>query len=83
MIVHTCGAEGAQLKSKNGCQYQIKPEPGINVIDTVGAGDAFSSIILLGLLKQWPVTLMLQRAQDFASAIVDIRGAISLDARFY
>lgn len=83
MIVHTRGAEGAQLICKNGRQYQIKPESGINVIDTVGAGDAFSSIILLGLLKHWPISVMLQRAQDFASAMVGIRGAISLDTEFY
>ncbi len=83
MILRTCGSEGAQLIRKDGSQYHVKPESGINVVDTVGAGDAFSSIILLGLLKHWPISLMLQRAQDFASAIVGVRGAISLDTEFY
>lgn len=83
MILHTSGSKGAQLICKDGSQYQITPESGIKVIDTVGAGDAFSSIILLGLLKHWPITVMLQRAQDFASAIVGIHGAISLDTEFY
>jgi fructokinase len=83
MILLTRGSEGAEIVCKDGSQYQIKPESKINVVDTVGAGDAFSSIILLGLLKHWPISVMLQRAQDFASAIVGIRGAISLDTEFY
>jgi len=62
---------------------QVTPAKETKVVDTVGAGDAFSSVMLLGILRDWPLTLCLQRAQEFASAIVSIRGAVCLDKVFY
>jgi fructokinase len=53
------------------------------VTDTVGAGDAFTSVVMLGLLQGWEVPLMLERAQAFASAITRIRGATCTDPGFY
>ncbi|MDD3617997.1 MAG: PfkB family carbohydrate kinase, partial [Desulfobulbaceae bacterium] len=51
--------------------------------DTVGAGDAFSSVLLLGLAAGWPMTVIMQRAQDFASGVVSLRGATTMDRNFY
>jgi fructokinase len=53
------------------------------VVDTVGAGDAFSSVMLLGQCLGWPLLDSLQRAQRFASAIVGIRGATINSKAFY
>ena len=53
------------------------------VVDTVGAGDAFASVLLLGLSKQWPIEITLERAQAFASALVGRRGATIADSEFY
>jgi fructokinase len=53
------------------------------VIDTVGAGDAFSSIVILGLTSGWKVERILDRALSFASAICSIRGATTGDRDFY
>ncbi|MEW8432329.1 MAG: carbohydrate kinase family protein, partial [gamma proteobacterium symbiont of Ctena orbiculata] len=53
------------------------------VVDTVGAGDALSSVIILGLELGWPLQLTLERAQGFASAIVGRRGAVVDEAVFY
>ena len=61
----------------------MRPEKNITVIDTVGAGDAFTSVIILGLLRDWPLQLTLERAQDFASALIGIRGATLQDKAFY
>ena len=83
LVLITSGSSGAQLKTKNGFQFQTHPAPGVKVMDTVGAGDAFSSIFLLGLLKKWSLELIMQRASEFASAVVGIRGAISYDNNFY
>jgi fructokinase len=55
----------------------------VPVVDTVGAGDAFASVILLGLAKGWPLQQMLERAQSFASQIVGRRGATVSDPAFY
>jgi fructokinase len=61
----------------------IAPAQSTPVVDTVGAGDAFTSVLLLGLLRDWPMQQTLQRAQAFASAIVGVRGATVSDAGFY
>ena len=53
------------------------------VIDTVGAGDAFSAIFLLGRLRGWPLATSLARANEFAGAICAIPGAIPSDMGFY
>ena len=58
--------------------------PPVDVIDTVGAGDAFASVLLLGEVKRWPLATTLRRAGEFASAVCGIRGAVdSADARLY
>lgn len=53
------------------------------VIDTVGAGDAFSAIFLLGRVRGWPLATSLARANEFAGAICAIPGAIPSDMGFY
>ncbi len=53
------------------------------MIDTVGAGDAFSSVLILGLLKGWPMEQTLHYAQHFAAAVVGLRGATSREYDFY
>ncbi len=53
------------------------------MVDTVGAGDAFASVLILGLLNDWPLTELLERAQAFAAGLVGVRGATIDDAAFY
>ena len=53
------------------------------VIDTVGAGDAFSAIFLLGRALGWPLAQTLARANEFAGAVCAIPGAIPRDMDFY
>ena len=85
-IVLTGGEEGAMLflpeTMPDPC-YVIKPETSSHVVDVVGAGDAFCSVFMAGLLLDWTKELCMQRAQQFASAIVGIRGATSSDKAFY
>ena len=61
----------------------IKPSIQVKVIDTVGAGDAFSAVLLWGLVRNWPLKKTMEKAQIFASAIVGIKGAIVADKDFY
>jgi len=82
-LVLTHGAEGAELITSSGEHFRVQPEKNIEVVDTVGAGDAFASIIILGLHHDWPLDVTLQRAQLFASKMVGNRGATVNDADFY
>ncbi len=81
-LVVTRGELGAT--AYDGRQFlTVKPQANITVVDTVGAGDAFAAMLLLGLGKQWPLEKTLERAQAFACALVGKRGATVSDRAFY
>jgi fructokinase len=82
-ILVTCGKEGAVVYASDGTTESVVPKPALKVVDTVGAGDAFSAIMLMGLIKKWPMNITLDRAQSFASSIVGVRGAVVKDREFY
>ena len=70
------GADGSLIANRD------NPAPPF-VIDTVGAGDAFSAIFLLGRGRGWPLELTLARANEFAGAICAVTGAVPRDINFY
>jgi fructokinase len=82
-LLLTLGASGAALHTRDGDPVEVSPRGEIDLVDTVGAGDAFASVTILGLLNQWPAQLTLRRAQDFASCIVGRQGATVADPSFY
>ena len=82
-IIVTRGRRGAIVYAANGQVEEIKPAENVKVVDSVGAGDAFASVMITGLLRDWPLALSLERAQAFASAIVGQRGATTRDPDFY
>ena len=57
--------------------------PAVTVRDTVGAGDAFASVLLLGELRGWPLRTTLQRAGEHASAVCGIAGAVDPASGIY
>ncbi len=83
LVIVTRGERGTLVYSADGHVEEIVPQQRIEVVDTVGAGDAFASVMITGLLRNWPLSLSLARAQAFASAIVGQRGAISRKMDFY
>ena len=82
-LILTQGEEGAMAITPEGELNQVRPQVNQKFIDAVGAGDAFSSVILLGKHFSWPTELTMQRAQAFASAVVGLRGATTTDKQFY
>lgn len=82
-LVVTCGEQGALALTESGEFIEVKPESNLVVTDTVGAGDAFASVLLLGMHLNWPLQLTMARAQTFASAMVMQQGATVRDAGFY
>lgn len=83
-MVVTCGAEGAwQMNSEGKVVEAAASKQVVALVDTVGAGDGFAAVYMLGLLRHWPVAKTLERANAFAAALCEIRGAIPDNAEFY
>lgn len=53
------------------------------VVDTVGAGDSFSAVTILGLTRGWPLSVVLERALEFAATICEQQGATTMDRSLY
>ena len=82
-LIVTHGAAGAEVVTAAGDHLHIQPEPLTEVVDTVGAGDAFAAVTILGLVLAWPLAATLERAQAFAARLVGNRGATVDDPEFY
>ncbi|HEY8158727.1 MAG TPA: carbohydrate kinase [Methylobacter sp.] len=82
-LVVTCGSRGALAVSQAGEKVEVAPTADLDVVDTVGAGDAFAAVLLLGMRLNWSLQLTMERAQSFASALVTQRGATVQDLSFY
>jgi len=73
----TCGESGAWALTATEQRYQTAGQHlGPALIDTVGAGDAFSAVCMLGELNQWPIEKTLVSANLLAAEICKVRGAI-------
>ena len=82
-LVVTLGARGAMLFPRDD-GYYFAPSPDVRRFqDSVGAGDAFSSVVLTGIVSGWSWELILKRAVSFAALICENRGAIPDDSGFY
>lgn len=60
-----------------------KPPENASFVDSVGAGDAFAAMALLGIALDWDWLTTIERAQAFASFIVSQRGATCGDSAVY
>lgn len=83
VLVVTCGSRGAMAINQAGEFIEVVPAGDLAIVDTVGAGDAFAAVLLLGMQHGWPLQLTMERAQSFASALVTKRGATVQDLSFY
>ena len=81
-LIVTMGAEGSLAATMAGVTRQ-EARTVADTVDTVGAGDAFSAVVALGIHHRWPKGLILERASDFAGELCRIRGAIPEDAGLY
>lgn len=83
-LLITCGENGAWLVNRQHEVFSTSPAGNtLTVIDTVGAGDAFSAVFIIGLLNQWEMPVAMQRANQFAAALCGIRGGAPQDLDFY
>ena len=82
LLALTLGVEGAWLLTAEKT-YRGKAVLVEALVDTVGAGDAFSAVTLLGLHRGWSLENTLSRALDFAAALCSIRGASPQEPGLY
>ncbi len=75
IVAITRGDKGSELYTKDG-HFQAKINRVSSIVDTVGAGDAYSSMLAIGIIKGWEPARILSIASMFASRICEIRGAI-------
>jgi len=84
LVVITRGEQGAWQLNASGQLQETGPQAMAQPLqDTVGAGDAFAAVYILGHLQEWEASLTLTRANQFASALCAIRGAAPHDPGFY
>ncbi|MGD2038653.1 MAG: carbohydrate kinase [Desulfobacterales bacterium] len=78
----TKGEQGSDLFTNHG-SFSADSADVIKVVDSVGAGDAYTAMLAAGMLKNWPPQVILERASLFASRICEIKGAIPESSSFY
>lgn len=82
-MVVTLGPRGAVHYSAGGAMTSVAGMPPARLVDTVGAGDAFSAVYLVGRARGWPLDTTLERASAFAGAVCGLAGAVPSDLSFY
>jgi len=82
MVALTKGEHGSEIYDGKGC-YCVGPVKDLAVADTVGAGDAYASVLALGYLNGWHPERILAMASGFSAAICRIRGALPESDGFY
>lgn len=81
LLCVTMGSDGAMLVTDNATAHHHHKAD--KIIDTVGAGDAFSAILSIGYLMGLPLQKINAVASEFAAAICGIEGALPTDDSFY
>jgi fructokinase len=83
-IVVTRGAQGAALFPTQQPPLHLPvPSGKVTVVDTVGAGDALSAVLIFGIQRGWDNEITLYRAQQFAAGVIGLRGATTKNHHFY
>jgi len=82
MVALTRAEHGSSLFA-GGERYDIAPERGLQIKDTVGAGDAFAAMLAIGYVRRWPPERILKSASRLANQVCSITGAIPATPLFY
>jgi fructokinase len=81
MIAVTRGENGSSI-FENGKRYDYS-NVDTKVVDTTGAGDAFAAILCVGYLSGLEIPLINKLANDFATDICQVEGALPKNDRVY
>lgn len=81
-VLLTEGAKGAKLYWNNE-EYSCEVKKIDDIVDTVGAGDSFTSVFLYGVITKKPLGEAMQGAADFAGMICQTPGAVPNNLDIY
>lgn len=81
LLCITKGSDGAYLFNESNYSHHKTTVP--EIIDTVGAGDAYAAMMCIGYLNKWELEKINRLASEFAAAVCRIKGAISDDEKLY
>ena len=81
LLCVTKGSAGAVLYT--GVEENLYKINNEEVVDTVGAGDAYASLLCLGYLKNWNIAKINKLASEFANEIVKVEGALPDNDKVY
>ena len=73
LIALTCGAQGSVLVTP--AESSSRPASKVDVVDSVGAGDAFTAAVAVGLLAGWDLSAIHERAEQVAGYVCTQAGA--------
>ncbi len=69
----TLGGKGSRLFSKSEVSYL--PVPKVQVVDTIGAGDSFTAMMAMELLRKKPLAQVHSNATEYAALVCTHKGA--------
>jgi fructokinase len=75
LVALTCGPEGATLIA--GAEESVAPAVNATVVDTVGAGDAFTAAVVIDFLAGLPLAEVNAHANTVASFVCSQPGAVA------
>ncbi len=81
--VYLTRADKGAMSVSDTAGYKHKINKAITLVDSVGAGDAFTAVCILGLHKGWKQQQILTRANEFAAKICQQQGATTLTKKDY
>lgn len=73
VLALTCGAKGSVLVTPE--TESSRPASKVDVVDSVGAGDAFTAAVAVGLLAGWDLPAIHERAEQAAGYVCTQAGA--------
>lgn len=80
-VIITCGPSGAY--GKDATQQVFVPAKKVEHLrDTIGAGDNHAGMCLYGFRQHWPLTKILEKANQYSAAVVSIEGGQLSDWQF-
>jgi fructokinase len=82
VLALTRGARGSELYV-SGERVRAAENSDIAVVDTVGAGDGYSAMLIAGLRSGWDAERLIRSCAAFARSICAIEGAIPVYDNFY
>jgi len=81
LLCITRGENGSTMYDLNSTHEYLAPKA--EVIDTLGAGDAFSAVMCIGYLDNWNIEKINKLSNEFAGEICKIKGAVPYDDSLY